>query len=284
MTTTNYMKLTEKEFRSEKNKRLTLLGMSGVGKTHLAKLIGENGGWYHFSGDYHIGATYLKDEIINNIAKKMKQDPWLQNLLDNQSISVNSQVTFDNLEPISAFLGKVGNPEEGGLAIDEFIRRQGLFLEAEIKAMYDVPSFIKQSQQSGYDNFINDAGGSLCELEDKKLYQLLAKNTLIVYIKTNKEAERVLIERSKNQPKPVYYHPDFFASALQSYLEKNSLDYVAQINPDAFVRWVFPRLVQDRLAKYQALADQYGYTIKSDDLYHCHSADDVINLIAESLD
>jgi len=64
------MKLTAKEFRSEKNKRLTLLGMSGVGKTHLAKLIGENGGWYHFSSDYHIGATYLKNEIINNIAKK----------------------------------------------------------------------------------------------------------------------------------------------------------------------------------------------------------------------
>ena len=278
------MKLTAKEFRGEKNKRLTLLGMSGVGKTHLAKLIGENGGWYHFSGDYHIGATYLKDEIINNITKKMKQDPWLQNLLDNQSISVNSQVTFDNLEPISAFLGKVGNPEEGGLAIDEFIRRQSLFLEAEINAMYDVPSFIKQSQQSGYDNFINDAGGSLCELEDKKLYQLLAKNTLIVYIKTNKEAERVLIERSKNQPKPVYYHPDFFASALQSYLEKNSLDYVAQINPDTFARWVFPRLVEDRLEKYQVLAEQYGCAIKSDDLYHCHSADDVINLIAEALD
>ena len=278
------MKLTAKEFRSEKNKRLTLLGMSGVGKTHLAKLIGENGGWYHFSGDYHIGATYLKDEIINNITKKMKQDPWLQNLLNNQSISVNSQVTFDNLEPISAFLGKVGNPQEGGLEIDEFIRRQSLFLEAEIKAMYDVPSFIKQSQQSGYDNFINDAGGSLCELEDKKLYQLLAKNTLIVYIKTNKEAESALIERSKNQPKPVYYHPDFFASALQSYLEKKSLDYVAQINPDAFARWVFPRLVEDRLAKYQTLAEQYGYIIKSDDLYHCNSADDVMNLIAGALD
>ena len=284
MTTTTYMKLTAKEFRSQKNKRLTLLGMSGVGKTHLAKLIGENGDWYHFSGDYHIGATYLKDEIINNISKKMKQDPWLQNLLDNQSISVNSQVTFDNLEPISAFLGKVGNPEEGGLAIDEFIRRQGLFLEAEIKAMYDVPSFIKQSQQSGYDNFINDAGGSLCELGDKKLYQLLAKNTLIVYIKTNKAAERMLIERSKNQPKPVYYHPDFFETALQAFLEKNNLDYVAQISPDAFVRWVFPRLVEDRLEKYQGLAGQYGCTIKSDDLYLCHSSDDVINLIAGALD
>ena len=228
--------------------------------------------------------SYLKDEIINNITQKMKKDPWLQNLLDNQSISVNSQVTFDNLEPISAFLGKVGNPEEGGLAIDEFIRRQRLFLEAEIKAMYDVPSFIKQSQKSGYDNFINDAGGSLCELGDKKLYQLLAKNTLVVYIKTDKKAEKLLVERSKNQPKPVYYHPDFFAAALSSYLEKNRFDYVAQINPDAFVRWVFPRLVEDRLGKYQALANQYGYTIKSDDLYECRSADDVVNLIAGALD
>ena len=278
------MKLSAKEFRNKKNKRLTLLGMSGVGKTHLAKLIGENGDWYHFSGDYHIGATYLKDEIINNIAKKMKQDPWLQNLLDNQSISVNSQVTFDNLEPISAFLGKVGNPEEGGLAIDEFVRRQRLFLEAEIKAMYDVPSFIKKSQQSGYSNFINDAGGSLCELEDKKLYQLLADNTLIIYIKTNKDAERMLIERSQTQPKPVYYHPDFFESALRVYLEKNGLEYVAQISPDDFVRWVFPKLIEDRIEKYQALADQHGYTINSDDLYQCHSSDDVINLIAGSLD
>jgi len=278
------MKLTTKEFRSEKNKRLTLLGMSGVGKTHLAKLIGENGGWYHFSGDYHIGATYLKDEIINNITKKMKQDPWLQNLLENDSISVNSQVTFDNLEPIATFLGKVGNPEEGGLAIDEFIRRQRLFQEAETKAMYDVPKFIKKSQQSGYNNFINDAGGSLCELDDKKLYELLAENTLIVYIKTNKDAEKMILDRSKNQPKPVYYHPDFFESTLKAYLKKNNLDYVAQINPDAFVRWVFPKLIEDRLEKYQAIADQYGYTIKSDDLYQCRSADDVINLIAGSLD
>ena len=59
-----------KQFINQKNKRLTLLGMSGVGKTHLAKLIGEKGGWFHFSGDYRIGSTHLKDAIINNIANK----------------------------------------------------------------------------------------------------------------------------------------------------------------------------------------------------------------------
>ena len=36
------------QFKNEENKRLTLLGMSGVGKTRLAKLIGEEGGWFHF--------------------------------------------------------------------------------------------------------------------------------------------------------------------------------------------------------------------------------------------
>ena len=63
-----------KQFINQKNKRLTLLGMSGVGKTHLAKLVGEEGGWYHFSGDYRIGATHLKEDIINNVANKMKNE------------------------------------------------------------------------------------------------------------------------------------------------------------------------------------------------------------------
>ena len=104
--------ISSKEFLAKENKCVTLLGMSGVGKTHLAKLIGKEGDWFHFSGDYRIGAAHLKEAIIANISDKMKSDNWLKTLLDNQSISINSQVSFDNLEPISAFLGKVGNPEE----------------------------------------------------------------------------------------------------------------------------------------------------------------------------
>ena len=197
--------MSAKDFLEAKNKRITLLGMSGVGKTHLAKLIGEEGDWFHFSGDYRIGAKHLKEEIIDNIANKMSSNNWLKALLENKSISVNSQVTFDNLEPISAFLGKVGNPEEGGLPISEFIRRQSLFFEAEKKTMYEVPEFIAKSQAKGFSHFINDAGGSLCELEDPKLFKLLSTNTLIIYIKTSKENERALIERAKEAPKPMYY-------------------------------------------------------------------------------
>ncbi len=278
------MRYTAEQFKKEKNKRLTLLGMSGVGKTHLSKLLAKEGGWFHYSGDFRIGASHLKNDIIDNVANKMKADPWLKGLLKNNSISVNSQVTFDNLEPISAFLGKAGNPEQGGLQIDEFVRRQGLFIEAEIKAMYDVPSFIERSQKAGCQHFINDAGGSLCELGDTKLYKLLSENTLILYIKASESNQQALIKRAKKIPKPVYYHPDFFQSALKSYLEEKQLTYVAQINPDDFVRWVFPKLIANRQTKYQELAKQYGYTVLSNDLYSCRNADEVVNLICEALD
>lgn len=278
------MKLNKAQFRALANKRITLLGMSGVGKTHLAKLIGHNGDWFHFSGDFHIGATHLKDEIVDNIALKMRKDPWLKTLLNNNSISVNSQVTFDNLEPISTFLGKVGNPEEGGLPIDEFARRQALFMAAETKAMYDVPAFIEHALNQGQEHFINDAGGSLCELTDNRVYEVLAEHTLILYIKTSNANEKMLIDRAQKRPKPLYYQTEFLQWALSDYLEGKKLSYVAQIDPDDFVRWVFPKLVANRLPKYQAIADQFGYTVSSDALYQCKTTDDVFNLIDEALD
>jgi hypothetical protein len=81
----------------------------------------------------------------------------------------------------------------------------------------------------------------------------------------------------------MYYNPKFFEEALQLFLKENSLDYAAQINPNAFVSWVFPKLVTDRLKKYSALADQYGCTIESDALHDCNSAKDVLNLISGAL-
>ena len=130
---------------------------------------------------------------------------------------------------------------------------------------------------------INDAGGSLCELEDQNLYKLLSENSLIVYIKTNKENERVLIERAKTQPKPMYYNSHFFEASINTYLSENNLDYVAQVSPDDFVSWVFPKLIEDRLKKYAVIANKYGCTIQSDDLHKCRSSNDVINLISSTL-
>jgi shikimate kinase len=267
------------DFLKSENKRLTLLGMSGVGKTHLSKMLGLEDKWYHYSGDYRIGAKYLNDDILNSVKQQMRKDTRVAKLLDNESITVQNNITFDNLSAASGFLGKVGNPEQGGLPIDEFNRRQALHHQAEVSAMLDVTQFIEKSQAEGYGHFINDAGGSLCELDDDNVYQALSENTLIVYIRANEQNESDLIERAQTHPKPLYYQKNFLQTQLDIYLKENQFIYVAQIDPDAFVRWIFPRLLAHRKPKYQAIADKYGCTIDSADLHQCKNGDEVMALI-----
>jgi shikimate kinase len=273
------MRLSADEFKNAKQKRLTLLGMSGVGKTHLAKLLSKEDQYFHYSGDYRIGARYLNQDILENIKAHARQDDCLRSLLDNESIIIRNNITFDNLSSVSSFLGKVGNPELGGLPIDEFIRRQALFRQAEFQTMLDVPKFIDKAKSQGINNFINDAGGSLCELDDNKVYQLLSEHTIILYIRASKVNEETLVKRAQAHPKPLYYQAEFLQKQLEQYLEENKFTYVAQIDPEEFARWIFPRLLEHRKPKYEAIAQKHGYTIDSEDLYQCKNAAEVFRLI-----
>ena len=81
----------------------------------------------------------------------------------------------------------------------------------------------------------------------------------------------------------MYYNPVFFQRSIQNYLAENNLEYAAEISPDSFVSWVFPKLIEDRLKKYSTIANKYGCTIQSDDLHSCSSANDVIDLISRAL-
>ena len=81
--------------------------MSGVGKTHLSKLLSNEDKWYHYSGDYRIGAEYLNRAILDNIKHNIRKDDWLGNLLDKQSISIENHITFDTL---SSFLVNSNEP------------------------------------------------------------------------------------------------------------------------------------------------------------------------------
>ena len=260
------MKLSRTEFRRWGHKAITLLGMSGVGKTHLARVLRRHH-WFHYSGDYRIGTRHLDEAILDNIKLQAMQVPFLRELLRSDSIHIANNITFDNLKPLSTFLGKVGNPEAGGLGLREFKRRQELHHTAEIAAMREVPEFIRRARAIyGYDHFINDAGGSLCELDNDQVLQDLAEHTLILYLKADPETERALIQRAEQDPKPLYYPERFLDQQLAAYMGERGLDYVALIQPDDFVRWVFPRLLASRLPRYQAIADRYGYTVSTDGL------------------
>ena len=278
------MKLSATEFREEKNKAITLLGMSGVGKTFLSNIL-RNNDWFHYSGDYRIGSRYLNEPILDNIKKQAMQVPFLRELLRSDSIYITNNIAFENLAIMSTFLGKIGDPELGGLSLEEFKHRQKLFYDAERAAMFDVPEFIQKAQDIyGLNNFVNDAGGSLCEFDDESVFEMLSENTVILYIQANDADEKRLIERATAAPKPMYYRAQYLDEQLEVYMQENSLEYVSMIVPDEFVRWVFPRLFYARIPRYEHIAKEYGYTIKTEDLYHIKTESDFLQLVEKTLD
>jgi len=277
------MKMSPEEFLDWPSKRITLLAMSGAGKTTLANKL-PKAKWFHYSGDYRIGTKYLKEPILDNIKRHAISVPFLRELLLSDSIYIANKITVDNLAAVSSFLGKLGNPDLGGLSLPEFKRRQKLHLQAEIAAMNDVPDFIHKADDIyGYKHFINDAGGSVCELDDREVLENLAENTLIIYIKIPPALEQTIIERAKTDPKPLYYREAFLDEKLAEFLALKNYSSTEVMPPDEFVTWVFPELFKSRLPRYQAIADQYGYTVDADAIAQVKNEADFIALVADAL-
>ncbi|MEZ5453804.1 MAG: ATPase [Thiothrix sp.] len=274
------MRLSVEQYRQWKTKRITLLGMSGVGKTYISSML-RNHGWFHYSGDYRIGTRYLDEDILDLIKEQAMKVPFLRELLRSDWIYIRNNIRVNDLGPVLSFVGKLGNPELGGVPLDDFMKRQAQYREAEIAAMHDVPEFIRKAQLIyGYSHFVNDAGGSLCELEDPSVFETLSENTLILYIKvTTKDEEQKLIDRARSDPKPLYYRPNFLKEHMAVYLQEKGLQYAAEMEPDEFTRWVFPRLFHSRIPRYEAIARDYGYTVTSEEVAQVRNEDDFNALI-----
>lgn len=277
------MKMSPQQFLDWKSKSITLLAMSGAGKTTLANKLPKDK-WFHYSGDYRIGTKYLEEPILDNIKRQVMDVPFLRELLLSDSIYIANNITVNNLNPVSSFLGKIGNPEIGGLSLHEFKRRQALHHQAEIAAMKDVPGFIHKAEDIyGYTHFINDAGGSVCELENQEVLDILAEHTLIVYIKIPADMEQTIIERARTDPKPLYYRETFLDEKLAEFMNLKGLTDTDGIAPNEFVSWVFPKLFRSRLPRYQAIADNYGYTLDAKVAATIKDEDDFIQQIATAI-
>ncbi|NKB62499.1 MAG: ATPase [Gammaproteobacteria bacterium] len=276
------MKKPGKQFKDWSNKAVTLLGMSGVGKTHLASRLPTNK-WFHYSGDYRIGTRYLDEPILDEIKRKAMEHPFLRDLLCSDSIYIRNNITLEHLHPISNYIGKIGNSEMGGLSVEEFKYRQRLFRVAEVNAMRDVSAFmVKAREIYGYPHFLNDAGGSICGLSESECWGDLSSKTVVLYLRASETMENTLIRRSIECPKPLYYEEKFLDRNLNEYLETNNLKTTEDMVPDEFVQWVFPKVIEYRKSQYESLAERHGHMVEATALFQVREESDFIDLVSES--
>ena len=278
-----------KEFRNWPQKAVTIFGMSGVGKTTLANLLQEHS-WFHYSVDYRIGTRYMGEHIVDNFKREAMRIPFLRDLLLSDSIHINSNITFDNLKPLSTYLGKPGDPSRGGISFAEYRRRQHQHRDAEIAALLDVPNFIGKARDIyPYDHFVCDSGGSLCEVVDPSnrfdpVLTCLAENTLLLYIEGTPEHTRMLVERFRKHPKPMYYQPQFLAAKWSEYKALNAITDDDAVDPDGFAVWGFEQLLHHRIPLYKAIADNFGYTVRMRDIPSVETEADFIDLVSDAID
>ncbi|OOY20839.1 ATPase [Thioclava sp. DLFJ5-1] len=275
------------EWLAAKSRKVALFGMSGLGKTWAANLLRDEG-WFHYSVDYRIGTRYMGEYIADNFKREAMKNPFLAELLLSDSVYIASNITFENLAPLSTYLGKPGDPAKGGLPFEEYLERQSQHRTAEMAALLDTAHFIDRAKQIyGIENFLCDSGGSICEVVDPDdpedpILTALSQNLLMVWIEGSDAHTEELINRFSRAPKPMYYQPEFLAAKWAEYRDLKGVAET-EVDPDDFVRWTYAQALAHRQPRYAAMAKNWGVTIRAEDLYLVRDAKDFTSLIADAL-
>jgi hypothetical protein len=279
---------TAEDWRNAPHRRVVLFGMSGLGKTHISNMLRDSGSWFHYSIDYRIGTRYMGEYIADNAKAHAMQVPFLRNLLMTDSIFIGSNITFNNLTPLSTYLGKPGDPDKGGLPFDEYRKRQAQHEAAEIEALLDTEHFAQRATSLyGYANFVCDSGGSICEVvdpwnENDPVLNALTDTALLVWIKGGEEHAQELIRRFDRAPKPMYYQGEFLENAWAAYREETG-EAEDEVDPDAFVRYTYARALAHRQPRYAQMAKR-GVTVTADEVSRLADEEGFVALIAKALE
>jgi len=277
-----------KDYRAAPQKRVLLYGMSGLGKTHLSNMLRDQGSWFHYSVDYRIGTRYMNEYIADNFKREAMKVPLLRELLMTDSVYIASNITFDNLAPLSTYLGKPGDPARGGLAFAEYMKRQDQHARAEVAATLDTARFMDRAQDIyGYPNFVCDTSGSICEVVEAgnptdPVMRQLADTLLLVWIKGSDDHTAELVRRFDRAPKPMYYQPDFLHAMWEEYRRAHSVSEET-CDPDHFVRWTYARALAHRQPRYQAMSN-WGVTVTAAEVAAVKTTADFDALIATAID
>ena len=279
---------TAQAWREAPRKRVVLFAMSGLGKTHVSQQLRDCGTWFHYSIDYRIGTRYMGEYIVDNAKREAMKVPFLRDLLRSDSIYIGSNLSFHNLDPVSTYLGKPGNPDLGGMPMPEYRRRQAQFERAERQALLDTPYFIDRAQDLyGYPHFVCDTGGSICEWVDPAdpadpILTALSQVALPVWIRGTEAHTEDLVRRFDRAPKPMAYRPDFLDRCWAGYLAETGQSE-AEVNPDAFIRWTYAQALAHRQPIYDQMARHWGVTVEAADMAQIRDDTDFTQVIAQAL-
>ena len=253
------MKINANETPGLQFKRFALLGMSGLGKTFISRSLVKRDNWLHYSVDYEIGKILFKNKH--------------RNLLNGFEVG--------NLTNLSDFLGKPGSPSMGGIPFSEYLTRQKLHRDAEIKATLHASSLVENSPELSH--FVCDTSGSICELvnpsdENDAILKSLSKNFLIICLEAPDSMYQVLINRFLAKPKPMYYEENFLHSLWQSF-KNESPNINDHINPDDFMIYGFKALIKRRKAIFDSISKNWGISLNFEKLRVVKSAADLVEAI-----
>ena len=70
---------------------------------------------------------------------------------------------------------------------------------------------------------------------------------------------------------------------MQLYYQEPGLEYAAQIDPDEFARWVFPRLFHSRLPRYDEIA-KLGYSVTSEEIDSVQDDADFLSMLEMAIE
>ncbi len=251
------------EYMSAPRRAVALFGMSGLGKTSTARMLRQLGRWFHYSVDYRIGTRYMGEHIADNFKRAAMQVPFLRELLLTDLVHISSHLTFENLAPLSTYLGKPGDPAKGGIPFEEYVRRQRQHRDAEVNAMLDTVHFLRRAEELyGYTSFLCDTSGSICEVVDPAnpedpVLSVLSRHMLPVQIRGTEADAEELARRFDRDPKPMYYPESFLRETWEAYRAEHGVAE-DRVDPDDFIRWGFRRLLSHRLPRYDAIARNWG--------------------------
>jgi len=240
-----------------------VVGMSGIGKSWLTSRVATEGRWRRISIDSEIQSKYLKEEINTTFLSEIADRPMLSILHGMGTLVIDWETHADTLEPLSAWLGMPGDISRGGLAFEEYVRRQNAHCVAERSALEDLLLHKHEPDQS----LLVDTSGSFCEVlsTDDELFARLTERFRFVFLRETEALVELLISRFRKNPKPIFYPSELLVTFWNCYMSEKGLS-AASVPPADFAYWAYEKLIEKRREKYARIADEADLSINADQI------------------